>query len=128
MKNKTIQLNPRDNVLVALQDLEPGDVLTSGDRAITVNEAIKRGHKIALEDIEENADIIKYGSPIGHATKKIEQGSWVHTHNVSTNLSGKVEYEYKPELHPRTFPKDSRTFKGYLRKNGKAGIRNDLYI
>ncbi|WMM90967.1 altronate dehydratase family protein [Heyndrickxia coagulans] len=128
MKNKTIQLNPRDNVLVALQDLEPGDVLTSGDRAITVNEAIKRGHKIALEDIGENADIIKYGSPIGHATKKIEQGSWVHTHNVSTNLSGKVEYEYKPELHPRTFPKDSRTFKGYLRKNGKAGIRNDLYI
>ncbi|AEP01422.1 altronate dehydratase family protein [Heyndrickxia faecalis] len=128
MKNKTIQLNPRDNVLVALQDLEPGDVLTSGDRAITVNEAIKRGHKIALEDIEENADIIKYGSPIGHATKKIEQGSWVHTHNVSTNLSGKVEYEYKPELHPRIFPKDSRTFKGYLRKNGKAGIRNDLYI
>ncbi|MDL5042412.1 UxaA family hydrolase [Heyndrickxia coagulans] len=128
MKNKTIQLNPRDNVLVALQDLEPGDVLTSGARAITVNEAIKRGHKIALEDIEENADIIKYGSPIGHATKKIEQGSWVHTHNVSTNLSGKVEYEYKPELHPRTFPKDSRTFKGYLRKNGKAGIRNDLYI
>ncbi|MEN0658293.1 altronate dehydratase family protein [Caldifermentibacillus hisashii] len=128
MKNKTIQLNPRDNVLVALQDLEPGDVLTSGDRTITVNEAIKRGHKIALEDIGENIDIIKYGSPIGHATKKIKQGCWVHTHNVSTNLSGKVEYEYKPELHPHIFPKDSRTFKGYLRKNGKTGIRNDLYI
>ncbi|GER65918.1 altronate hydrolase [Weizmannia acidilactici] len=128
MKNKTIQLHPRDNVIVALQDLQPGETVVLGNKTLMVNEVVKRGHKIATEDISENTNIIKYGSPIGYATQSISKGSWVHTHNVSTNLSGKIEYEYNLELNPNIYPKESRTFKGYLRKNGKAGIRNDLYI
>ncbi|WP_018665002.1 UxaA family hydrolase [Heyndrickxia acidiproducens] len=128
MKNKTILLNQRDNVVVALQDLKAGDVISAGDQSITLKEAITQGHKIARQDILENASIIKYGAPIGHATEKIEKGSWVHTHNVATNLSGKLDYAYQPELHPNVFPNENRTFKGYLRKNGKVGIRNDLYL
>lgn len=128
MKNKTIQLNPRDNVVVALQDIAAGEQIQTDDQSITVNEPVARGHKVAIKAIDEGNDIIKYGSPIGHATAPIGVGSWVHTHNVATNLSGKIEYTYQPELHPRVYPKDTRTFKGYVRKNGKVGIRNDLYI
>ena len=56
------------------------------------------GHKYALRDIEEGENIIKYGQPIGHATCRIEKGAHVHTHNVKTNLSGKLEYTYEPRL------------------------------
>ncbi|MCI1859592.1 MAG: altronate dehydratase family protein [Sporolactobacillus sp.] len=128
MANKIIQLNPRDNVVVALQNLAKGDQFTLADREITVCEPVGRGHKVAVQAIPAGRDVIKYGSPIGHATVSITVGSWVHTHNVATNLSGKLEYSYRPELHPRVYPHDNRTFNGYVRKNGKVGIRNDLYL
>lgn len=32
--------------------------------------------------------------PIGHALDNIEEGSWVHVHNLKTNLSDIIEYEY----------------------------------
>lgn len=128
MENKVIQLNPRDNVVVALQDIAAREKITVGDEEIVVLEAVKRGHKIAINDIAENNGIIKYGAPIGHATQPIQKGNWVHTHNVATNLSGKIDYTYRPELHTRIYPKDARTFKGYVRQDGKVGIRNDLYL
>ena len=53
------------------------------------------GHKYALRDIKSGENIIKYGQPIGHATEDITKGDHVHTHNVRTNLSGKLEYTYK---------------------------------
>ena len=55
---------------------------------------LDNGHKYALRDIKEGEDIIKYGSPIGHATCHISKGDHVHTHNVKTNLSGNISYEY----------------------------------
>lgn len=128
MKNKTIQLNPRDNVVVALRDIDADETITVDGEAITVLEPVKRGHKIAIRAIKEQANVIKYGAPIGHAKQPIRKGNWVHTHNVATNLSGKIDYTYQPELHARTYPTDSRTFKGYVRKDGKVGIRNDLYL
>lgn len=128
MKNNSIQLNLRDNVVVALQDLDKGDKVQAGSNWITLLEPIASGHKVAIQDIPEAGEIIKYGSPIGHAKESILAGKWVHTHNVATNLSGKIDYVYEPELHPRKFPTDKRTFKGYVRKDGKVGIRNDLYI
>lgn len=54
------------------------------------------GHKEALVAIAEGENIIKYGFPIGHATRAIEKGERVHTENVKTNLGGKLEYEYHP--------------------------------
>ncbi|MFX3616656.1 MAG: UxaA family hydrolase [Sporolactobacillus sp.] len=128
MKNKMIQLNPRDNVVVALQDSVAGDTINVGDQHIVILEDVKRGHKVAISEIEENANVIKYGTPIGHAKQTIHAGDWVHTHNVETNLSGKIDYKYRPEMHPYTYPKDMRTFKGYVRRDGKVGVRNDLYL
>jgi altronate hydrolase len=57
------------------------------------------GHKYALHDIKKGEDIIKYGDPIGHATEDIKKGEHVHTHNVKTNLSGNIEYNYEPKFY-----------------------------
>ena len=65
------------------------------------------GHKYALRDIREGENIIKYGQPIGHATCDIKTGEHVHTHNVKTNLSGKLEYKYEPsEVHDEKVESD----------------------
>ena len=52
------------------------------------------GHKYALRDIAEGEDVIKYGMPIGHATRAIARGEHVHVHNVRTNLGEVLEYRY----------------------------------
>ena len=57
---------------------------------------IESGHKYAICDIKKGENIIKYGQPIGHAVCDIKKGEQVHTHNIKTNLSGKLEYSYNP--------------------------------
>ena len=127
--NNFIILDEHDSVAVALQDLPKGTVLKTANHGdVTTLEDITRGHKIALEDIKKGADIIKYGYPIGHATQDIKRGEHVHIHNIATNLSGELEYSYKPIKITTKVGKDDRKFMGYKRPNGKVGIRNDLYI
>ncbi len=86
------------------------------------------GHKYALRHIKAGEDIIKYGNPIGHATCDIKKGEHVHTHNVKTNLSGNLEYKYDPKFYDIPEGDTSRTFMGYVRKNGDVGIRNEIWI
>lgn len=81
-------ISQQDNVATALQPLEPGDVRLLGEAraaSITVTETIPRGHKLALRDIREGENIIKYGIPIGHATRAVRKGSWVHLHVMQSN-------------------------------------------
>ena len=101
-----MQINERDNVEVNLAD----------------------GHKYALQDIAEGEDICKYGYPIGRATANIRQGEHVHTHNMKTNLSDKVEYSYRYRDYGIQPVADDRTFNGYVRENGDVGIRNEIWI
>ncbi|WP_342269067.1 altronate dehydratase family protein [Spiroplasma endosymbiont of Aspidapion aeneum] len=129
MKKITILEPETDMVAVALENIDKGTKLNINNNNITLLSEIKRGHKFAIKKIESGENIIKYGYPIGKATSSINIGEWVHTHNMSTNLSGKLSYQYKHVVNKLKYPeKDKRIFKGYVRKNGKVGIRNDLYI
>ena len=87
-----IVINPIDNVAVCLREHQKGEVV----EGVTLLEAIPRAHKVALKDIKKGQDIIKYGSPIGHATKDIKVGEHVHTQNVATNLDDVITYKYEP--------------------------------
>ena len=89
---------------------------------------IEDGHKYAVCDIKSGQNIIKYGQPIGHAVCDIKAGEKVHTHNIKTNLSGKVEYEYMPEKSELQKKDSDIMFSGYIRENGDVGIRNDIWI
>lgn len=86
------------------------------------------GHKYALTDIKAGENVIKYGSPIGHATEDIKKGDHVHTHNVKTNLNGNLEYTYNYKDYGITHVDTDLTFEGYKRENGDIGIRNDIWI
>ncbi|WP_040950304.1 UxaA family hydrolase [Gorillibacterium massiliense] len=122
------KMNARDNVAVALRPIQEGELLEESGVRLTASQAIPRGHKIALAPLAKGDTIVKYGYPIGHATSAVATGEWVHTHNVKTNLAGEEQYEYVPDLHPIRYPLRNLTFDGYRRKNGKVGIRNDLFI
>ena len=86
------------------------------------------GHKYALRHIRKGENIIKYGCPIGHATADIPIGAHVHTHNVRTNLSGQLSYTYRPVRHALPHAEKPQSFMGYVREDGGAGIRNDVWI
>lgn len=107
---RTIVLDPKDNVGVALDGTDK----------------IPAGHKYALRNIKAGEYIIKYGEIIGRATQDIQEGEWVHTHNVRSHLDESIEYSYN--FSAANLKKTSATFKGYRRKDGRAGIRNDIYI
>ncbi len=101
------------------------DSLAAGENGALAD--IPKGHKIALKDIKKGENIIKYGMPIGHALEDIAAGTHVHTHNVKTNLSGQLEYQYTPDFQLPQIICD-RTFMGYRRPDGQVGIRNDIWI
>lgn len=123
-----IKIHEQDNVVVAIRKLEINEEIFVNDCSIQIKEVIEKGHKVAINRILHGENVIKYGFPIGHATKNIEQGCLVHTHNTKTNLSGVEEYEYHPVFRPIPFKNEYRTFKGYRRQNGEVGIRNELWI
>ncbi len=91
-------------------------------------EVHENGHKYAIVPIKKGENVIKYGSPIGHAACDINVGEHVHTHNVKTNLSGNLEYTYNYKDYGITHVESGLTFEGYVRENGDVGIRNDIWI
>lgn len=119
-----VRINNLDNVFVALEDFNEGDVVNG----IKILESIKAGHKVALVDVKKGENLIKYGSPIGHALIDIKKGAHVHTHNVHTNLGELLSYEYKPVTIQNTQKVEDRIVNVYKRKNGLYGIRNQIYL
>jgi len=122
-----VRIKKTDNVVVAIADLPSGTAVEADGVKVTAAEKIPQGHKLAVRDIPAGENVIKYGFPIGHATRNILAGEWVHTHNMATNLSGEMEYTYEPAVHELP-AKESRTFMGYLREDGRAGVRNEVWI
>ena len=126
--NKYIQINAADNVAVAIIPLLAGDKLRIDDREITLLEDIPAGHKVALKSFARNEHIIKYGFPIGHACQTIPEGTWINEKNIKSNLEGVLDYTYQAQKALPMTEKCDITFKGYRRKNGDVGIRNEIWI
>ncbi len=123
-----LKIHEADNVAVTLDDIKKGEQLTVEAVRIAALEDIAKGHKIALRDLKENENIIKYGFPIGHVVRDVEAGSWVHAHNIKTNLGEMLEYSYEPDLPQEQSVACNQTFKGYRRQDGRVGVRNEIWI
>ena len=127
MNLEWIKIHSDDTVGVALKELVAGNNLDGTDLALIDN--IPAGHKFALHMIGKGDKIIKYGMPIGYAKESIPEGKHVHTHNLTTALSGTLEYTYTPAIQIRySGLLKERSFMGYMRENGEVGIRNELWI
>jgi altronate hydrolase len=123
----TIFLHPADNICVAARTLEPGQSIDAGGRNVKLREAIRMGHKLALETIRAGEPVRKYGQVIGFASREIAPGEWVHCHNVALSDFAR-DPASATETPPRPEPIEGRTFLGYQRPSGKAGTRNYLAL
>ena len=128
MQTTYLKINPADSVVVCLSPKKKGDLITVDGRQIAINQDTPAGHKVLIKDVAEGEDIIKYGYPIGHAMTSMKAGDWVNENNLMTNLSGTLEYTYNPITEQLTYTNQNRTFKGYVRRNGDVGIRNEIWI
>lgn len=122
-----IKINPSDNVAVALVPLSKGTVIKLDDTTLTLTEDIMQGHKFSLKNLKPGDSIIKYGNPIGHATAEIPAGSWIHTHNLKTGLGDLLTYTYNKNVSDLPH-KEPKFFQGYRRKDGRVGVRNEIWI
>ena len=123
-----LKINPADSVVVCLQAKKKGDIIEIDGLKVVVNQDTPAGHKVLIKDAPKGTDIIKYGYPIGHAKEDLKAGDWVNENNLKTNLSGTLEYTYSPVNQELDIKKENRTFKGYVRKNGDVGVRNEIWI
>ena len=86
---RCFQVNLEDNVGTLLQDAGPGPVAILGaaqDTEVDLIEEIALGHKVCTRFVSKGDLIVKYGVPIGVATKEIPVGAWVHLHNCASRV------------------------------------------
>ncbi|HEU5351120.1 MAG TPA: altronate dehydratase family protein [Terracidiphilus sp.] len=125
MAEKVLQIDPRDNVLVALAPLSAGETARYDGAVCTAAEAIPAKHKMAIEALEPGALIRMYGMVVGEATAAIPRGGLLTTRNVRHRAG---EYDARRrETHfalPDATPWTGKTFRGFRRSDGQVGTRN----
>ena len=122
-----IKINENDNVIVAIKELAEGEKVTVDGKEYTAAETIPAGHKMAICDIPQGGDVIKYGFRIGNAKENIKAGQWVHVHNIKTALGDLLTYTYEP-VKTEEKKTEERTFMGFARPDGSVGVRNEVWI
>jgi hypothetical protein len=81
-----MHLSAQDNVVVLTRHVEIGDVLSGLDGAPwTITAHLEPGNKLASRPIAAGESVVKYGFPIGTATRAIAPGAHVHTHNLQSD-------------------------------------------
>src|SRR6185436_12102878 len=110
--------------MVALRLIARGTVVDG----VTVASDVPAGHKIATRAIPTGATVLKYGYPIGVATRDIAPGEHVHSHNLTSTLRDDFDPS-KHEVHLRKLPAPAAaTFDGFRRPDGRVGVRNEIWI
>ena len=121
-----IILNGNDNVAVALRPMRAGRTAAG----LSIKDDVPRYHKFALCDIPCGGGVIKYGHCIGTASRNIYRGEWVHTFNLVSAV-GKAGNQVCVDLFKPEFAEsfdDDIAFTGYVRGDGRVGIRNEIWI
>jgi altronate hydrolase len=125
MKSAVLQLDPRDNVLVALQNLHQGERVNFADQSYVLATDVQAKHKFSTEDLAANSDVIMYGVLVGKARQIIRRGEALTTRNVSHHAAAYHEksgqFEWTPPNVDRWW---QRTFLGFERADGQVGTRN----
>jgi altronate hydrolase len=124
---KAVVLRGDDTVAVAARPIPRGFPLVVGGRTVVVREPIGLGHKVALADIPPGEPVRKYGQIIGFASKAIPAGALVHVNNLKADLFER-DYAFATEQPGAPRADRIRTFRGYLRPDGRVGTRNYIAV
>jgi altronate hydrolase len=129
MGNVVLKLDPRDNVLVALQNLRQGERIDFADQTYVLATDVPAKHKLATENLEAGNDLIMYRVLVGKARQPIRRGEALTTRNVIHQVAPyhekSGEYAWTP---PNVDRWRQRTFLGYERPDGQVGTRNHWLV
>ena len=99
MEINALMMDPKDNVVTCVSEVARGEkvVYRKGDELCTLValEDIPYCHKIALTDIDEGSEVVKYGESLGRTTANIPAGHWVSHNNLVS-----VPRDYDSEMLP----------------------------
>ncbi len=129
MSEPYIHLHPRDNVLVALENLEAGRKITFQGRAFKLRQPVPAKHKFTIAGLNPGDAVIMYGVLVGKATRPIPRAALI----TVQNLTNAVE-KYTPGAGiinwdvPDTEPWRERSFDGYYRSDGRVGTANHWIV
>jgi altronate hydrolase len=125
VSNKVLKVNPKDNVIVALQDLAKGETVQYNGETFILQEDIPAKHKFYVSDMNAGDEVIMYGVLVGKIQHLVLKGMRMSTDNLKHAAE---PYEFRPyqyEWHAPDVSKfKGRTFNGYHRKDGRVGTAN----
>jgi altronate hydrolase len=125
VSNKVLKVNPKDNVIVALQNLAKGETVQYNGEDFTLQEDIPAKHKFYVADMNTGDEVIMYGLLVGKIQHYVLKGMRMSTENLKHAAE---PYEFRPyhyEWHAPDVSKFAgRTFNGYHRSDGSVGTAN----
>jgi altronate hydrolase len=125
MHRSILQLDPRDNVLIALTDLKAGDRIEFAGEVYTLPKSVPAKHKFAMRSLAVGDDVTMYGVLVGRAAKPIAAGELLTTVNIQHQAAPFREqsgdFHWSP---PDVSHRKGQTFQGYRRSDGQVGTRN----
>jgi len=125
MNRSVLQLDSRDNVLIALTDLKAVEPVEFRRQTYTLSNDVPAKHKFAMRGLDIGDEIIMYGVLVGRAVKPIAAGELLTTGNIQHGATPfheqSVEYQWAP---PDVSSRKQQTFLGYRRSDGQIGTRN----
>ncbi|HAY3544731.1 UxaA family hydrolase [Elizabethkingia anophelis] len=125
MKNKILRINPKDNVLVALQDIEQGEKVLFEGLEYEVLEKIPAKHKFFMQDLPQGSEVMMYGVLVGKTQFDVKKGARMSVENTKHAAEPyayrDVEYVWQA---PDISKFENKTFDGYHRSNGEVGTAN----
>jgi altronate hydrolase len=130
-QKKILQIHPKDNVLVALTDLDKNCKFFFEDESYTIQDQVAAKHKFATENLYKGDGVYMYGVLVGRAKKEISKGGLISTTNLvhdtqeysADDLLRKEKWE-TPDISKFK----NKTFEGYHRVDGKVGTENNWLI
>ncbi|MDC1338608.1 altronate dehydratase family protein [Pelagibacteraceae bacterium] len=124
MQNNLIVLNKNDNVAVT-PFIIPAKTKIEGQNISSIDD-IPFGHKICLKTVNKGDPVIKYDQIIGFASKNINPGEHVHSHNLEfKDFDRKFKVTEKKSIINE---KSELFFNGIMRDNGQVATRNYIGI
>jgi galactarate dehydratase len=125
---RRIQVAPGDNVAIVVNGLglPAGTEFPDG---LVLNQFVPQGHKVALADIADGGNILRYGEVIGTAKGAIRRGDWVNEDNVVMGKAPPLDQLEMATRSPREVePLSGHTFEGYRNADGTVGTKNILAV
>ena len=122
--SRAIKINPQDNMIVALENLNKGEVIKIEEKQIILEEDIQVKHKFTQESLKKGDLLIMYGVKVGIANQEIPMGAPLTTENMDNTFNNDISFDNIGKNSVLTQSKNERYFMGYPRKDGSAGTQN----